>query len=117
MPLGLHEKGYVTWVTRIKAILCNNSFEQVRLFGCGQEDPFFKELKERFYSSFCHGWVNPTEPSTRFSIYRLFKHCFERQCYTDVVRINLYRTALVQFRMGASQIARINIGIQNCQKR
>ncbi len=37
MSLGLHEKGYVTWVTRIKTVLCNNGFEQVWLFGCGQE--------------------------------------------------------------------------------
>ena len=56
MSLGLHEKGYVTWVTRIKTVLCNNGFEQVWLFGCGQEGPFFKELRERLYSSFCHGW-------------------------------------------------------------
>ena len=63
-------------LTRIKAVLCNNSFEQVWLFGCGPEGPFFKELRERLYSSFCHGWVNHMESSTRFSIYRQLKHCF-----------------------------------------
>ena len=45
MSLGLHEKGYVTWVTRIKTVLCNNGFKQVWLFGCGQEGLFFKELR------------------------------------------------------------------------
>ena len=84
MSLGLHEKGYVAWVTRIKTFLCNNGFEQVWLFGCGQEGPFFKELMEGLYSSFCHGWVNHMVSSTRFSIYRQFKHCFEREYYVDV---------------------------------
>ena len=39
MSLVFHEKEYVTWVTGIKAVLCNNGFEQVWLFGCGQEGP------------------------------------------------------------------------------
>ena len=42
--------------------------------------------------------------STRFSIYRQFKHCFEREYYVDVIWINSYRNALAQFRMGVSQI-------------
>ena len=36
MPLGLHEKGQVTWVTRIKAVLYKIGFEQVWLLACGQ---------------------------------------------------------------------------------
>ena len=91
-------------LTRIKAVLCNNGFEQVWLFGCGQEGPFFKELRERLYSSFCHGWVNHMESSTRFSIYRQLKHCFERENYVDVIWINIYRNALAQIRVGVSQI-------------
>ena len=85
---------YVTWVTRIKAVLCNNGFAKVWLFGCGQEGPFFKELKERLYNSFCHGWLNHMESSTWFSIYRQFKYCFEREYYVDVIWINIYRNAL-----------------------
>ena len=42
--------------------------------------------------------------STRFSIYRQFKHCFEREYYVDVIWINSYRNALAQFKMGVSQI-------------
>ena len=56
------------------------------------------------YSSFCHGWVNHMESSTRFSIYRQFKHCFEREYYVAVIWINIYRNAPAQFRMGVSQI-------------
>ena len=44
------------------------------------------------------------ESSTLFSIYRQFKHCFEREYYVDVIWINIYRNALAQFRMGVSQI-------------
>ena len=44
------------------------------------------------------------ESSKRFSIYRHFKDCFEREHYVDVIWINIYRNALAQFRMGVSQI-------------
>ena len=46
MSLGLHEKGYVTWVTRIKALLCNNGFEQVWLVDFGQEGPFLRSSEK-----------------------------------------------------------------------
>ena len=94
MSLGLYEKGYVTWVSRVKAVLYNNGFEQVWLFGCGQEGPSLRNS-----GSFCHGWVNHMESSTRFSVNRQFKHCFEREYYVDVIWINIYRNALAQFRI------------------
>ena len=37
----------------IKSNLCYNEFEQVWLFGCGNDKIFFNELKER-YSFFCY---------------------------------------------------------------
>ena len=44
--LNLHEKRCVTWVTRIKAVLCNNGFEQVWLVDCGQEGPFLRSSEK-----------------------------------------------------------------------
>ena len=38
------------------------------------------------------------ESNTRFSIYRQFKHCFEREYYVDVIWININRNAFAQFR-------------------
>ena len=42
--------------------------------------------------------------SKRFSIYRQFKDCFEREHCVDVIWINIYRNAFAQFRTGVSQI-------------
>ena len=65
MLLKMHEGGAVTWVTHVKSILCDNGFEQVWLFGCGNEKYLFRELKERLYSSFGHGWRNHLESSDK----------------------------------------------------
>ena len=50
---NMHDRGYTTWVTRVKQILCAHGFEQVWLFGCGNENGFFSEFKDRLCSSFC----------------------------------------------------------------
>ena len=65
MLVLMHQKGYVNWVTHVKEILCTYGFEQVWLFGCGNEKEFFKELRERQHSSFYHGWRNHIESSER----------------------------------------------------
>ena len=104
MLSNLHERGTVTWVTRIQSILCENGFEQVWLFGCGQEKLFFRELKERLHSSFCFRWYDHVENSSRFSIYKQYKTCFGKEKYVDILWMNIYRNVLAQFRMGVSQI-------------
>ena len=55
MLLEMQNRGKTTWVSHIRSILCYNGSEQVWLFGCGNGKIFFNELKERLYSSFCHG--------------------------------------------------------------
>ena len=103
MLLKMHE-GAVTWVTHVKSILCDNGFEQVWLFSYGIEKYFFRELKERLYSSFCHGWRNHLESSDKLSLYSQHKNCFKRNTYIDILWLDVYRNALAQFRMGVSQI-------------
>ena len=63
----------------IRSVLCYNGFEQVWLFGCGNDKIFFNELKERLYSSFCHGCWNRLESSERLAVYKGYKNCFERE--------------------------------------
>ena len=43
----MHEAGAVALVTHAKSILCDTGFEQVWLFGCGDENCFLKEMKEK----------------------------------------------------------------------
>ena len=64
----------------------------------------FNELKERLYSSFCHGWWNHLELSERLSVYKGYKNCFEREKYVHFLWWDLYRNAFAQFRMSVSQI-------------
>ena len=54
MLFALHNRGKTTWVSHVKLVLCNNGFEQTWLFGCGNVQPFIKELEDRLRSSFCH---------------------------------------------------------------
>ena len=102
--LSMHNKGHKTWVTHINNILCGNGFEQVWLFGCGNEIEFMKELKERLVSSFYHNWRNHLDSSTRLYIYSKLKHSFAREEYLNVLYIGRYRDVVAQFRMGVSQI-------------
>ena len=48
----MQNRGKTAWVSHIKSVLCYNGFEQMWLFGCGNDKMFFNELKERLYSSF-----------------------------------------------------------------
>ena len=60
------------------------------LFGCGNDNIFFNELKERLYSSFCHGWWNHLESSERLAVYKGYKNCFEREKYVDFLWMDAY---------------------------
>ena len=60
----MHNRGIIIWASHVKSILCYYEFEQVWLFGCGNE-VFFSELNEILYRSFCHGWRNRVELSDR----------------------------------------------------
>lgn len=102
--LSMHDKGHITWATRIKNILCEHGFEQVWLFGCGNETELMKELKTRLASNFYHNWRNHLDSSAHLSIYSKFKHMFAREEYVHLLFTDRYRNILAQFRMGVSQI-------------
>ena len=104
MLLQLHNKGSTTWVTHVHSLLNENGFQQVWLFGAGNEKLFLNALQERLFSSFCHGWRNHLDSSERLSLYAQHKGIFEREKYVELVWTDVYRNALAQFRMGVSQI-------------
>ena len=101
---ALHSRGKTTLMSHVRLVLCNNGFEQVWLFGCGNVKPFIKELENRLRNSFCHRWCNHLDISDRLSLYNSYKHCFERERYVGGLWMEVYRNSLVQFRMGVSQI-------------
>ena len=47
----MHNSGVITWMSHVKSILCYYGFEQVWLFGCGNEKVFFNELKKKGYTA------------------------------------------------------------------
>ena len=100
---AIHNRGKTTWRSRVKSVLCNNGFEQVLLFGYGNDKPFIKELEDRLRRSFCHRWCN-LDKSERLSVYNSYKYCFERERYVDVIWIEVYRNSISHFRMEVSQI-------------
>jgi hypothetical protein len=104
MLVSMDENGYVTWATRIKMLLCENGFEMVWHFGCGNEKQFIRLLKDRLYGTFCHGWRNHIDTSDRFSEYRNYKTLIHRERYVDLIWLGIYRNSLAQMRMGVSQI-------------
>ena len=101
----MHRRGITTWVSHVKSILSYYGFDQVWLFGCRNANIFFNELKERLYSSFCHGWCNHLESSERLSFYKEYKNPFEREKYVNFIWMDVYRNAFTQFRMGVFQIS------------
>ena len=104
MLLMLHNRGKATWASHVRNILVNNGFEQVWLFGCGSEKLFVRELRERLFSSFIHGWFTHISTSENVGMYGTFKSVFVREKYTMCIKSESYRSALARFRMGVSEI-------------
>ena len=104
MLLNLHNNGSKNWVSQVELALCENGFEQVWLFGCGDEKRFCTEMKERLISSFCFNWQNHLDSSARLNVYSSIKRHFGKEKYITCLWRLLYRNALGQFRMGVSQI-------------
>jgi hypothetical protein len=104
MLLLLHNRGKTTWVSHVQNILLSNGFEQVWLFGCGNEKAFVCELKERLFSSFVHGWFEHIGTSVHVGMYGQLKSVFEREKYVVCLKSESYRSALARFRMGVSEI-------------
>ena len=111
--------GYETWVSRVGSLICIkqiNGFEQVWLFGCGDEYSFVKETIEILHISFCYIWLNHIESSNRFANYQQFKHFLEQGDYINLIWMSVHRNALAQFRMGVSLIKPTNADIRKNQK-
>ena len=101
--LTLHEKGHENWVTYVKSLLCKCDYGFVWLFGgVGDEKLFLRDFKERLRQNFTQDWFSHLSQSTRFEMYHCFKSVIGREEYLDLIKVNIYRTALARFRLGMS---------------
>ena len=101
--LTLHEKGNKNWVTFVKSLLCESGYEVVWIYGSvGNEKRFLREFKERLRANFSLRWLNHLSQSNRFERYNNIKGCIEKETYIDLIKANVYRTALARFRTGVS---------------
>ena len=104
MLVDMDSRGTMTWASRVKRFLCENGFQQVWLFGCGNEKQFCVELRERLYSTFCHEWRDHIDSSEKCVTYSSYKNIFGRERYLTVLNIEIFRRYFAQFRMGVSQL-------------
>jgi len=65
---------------------------------------FCDAFRERLCSSFYHGWWEHVETSNSMSVYRTFKSVFGQEPYLSILYVDVFRMAMVQFRMGVSQL-------------
>ena len=73
MLFPLHNRGKTTWVS----VLCNNGFEQMWFFGCGNVKPFIKELEDKLHSSFCHRRCNRLDTSEMVLLCNSYKNALK----------------------------------------
>ena len=101
--LTLHEKGHENWVTHVKSILCKCDYGFVWLFGgVGDENLFLRDFKERSRRDFTQNWFSHLSQSSRFEMYHCFKSAAGREEYLDLIKVDIYRTALARFRLWVS---------------
>ena len=102
-PLTLHKKGHENWVIYVKSLLCKCDYGFVWLFGgVGDEKLFLRDFKERLRQNFTQDCFSHLSQSTRFEMYHCFKSVIGREEYLDLIKVNVYRTALARFRLGMS---------------
>ena len=79
---------------------CDYGF--VWLFGgVGDEKLFLRDFKGRLRQNFTQDWFfSPFTEYTRFEMYHCFKSVIGREEYLDLIKVNIYRTALARFRLG-----------------
>ena len=65
------------------------------LFGnVGDKKHFLRDFKERLRQNLTQDWFSHLSQSTRFEMYHCFKRVIGREEYLDLIKVNIYRTAL-----------------------
>ena len=72
--------------------------------GVGNEREFLNVFKQRLIDMFQQNWTAKLRGSDRYKVYRTFKFYFVSENCWSCIRIRQFRDALVQFRLGGSEI-------------
>ena len=105
MLTNLDEQGKVNWASKTKEILYSAGFGLVwEEQGVGNEREFLNIFKKRLIDMFRQKWTAKLRGSDRYKVYRTFKFYFVSGNYWSCIRIRKFRDALVQFRLGVSEI-------------
>ena len=85
-------------VTYVKSLLCKCDYGCGYFSGgVGDEKLFLRDFKERLRQNFTQDWFSHLSQSTRFEMYHCFKSVIGREEYLDLIKVNIYRTALAPF--------------------
>ena len=78
---------------------CDYGF--VWLFGgVGDEKSFLGDFRERLRRNFTPDWFSHLSQSSYFEMYHCFKSVIGREEHLDLIKVDIYRTALARFRLG-----------------
>jgi len=105
--LRMHECGFYTW--------CRQAWELVHVYGLELETDQSKlkmKAKQSIQNEFKQDWLNEIQNNDTHSItrtYKLFKHSFGMESYTNKVSNKNYRQALTRLRT-SSHALRIETG-------
>ena len=99
----LHDKGHENWITQVKSSLWKSDYGSVWLFGwVGDEKLFLREFKERLRRNLTQYWFSHLSQISRLEMYYCFKTAIGTEEYLDLIKVNIYRTALARFRFWVS---------------
>ena len=105
MLTNLDEQGKVNWASKTKEILYSAGFGLVwEEQGIGNEREFLNIFKKRLIDMLRQKWTAKLRGSDRYKVYRTFKFYFVSENCWSCIRIRQFRDALVQFRLGGSEI-------------
>ena len=61
-----------------------------------------RDFEERLRRNFTQDWFSHLSRSSHFEMYHCFKSASGREQYLDLIKVNIYRTALERFTLGVS---------------
>ena len=90
-------------VAHIQSLLCRFDYGFVWLFGgVGDEKSFLGDFRERLRRNFTPDWFSHLSQSSCFEMYHCFKSVIGREEHLDLIKVDIYRTALARFRLWVS---------------
>lgn len=105
MLIVLSDNGKITWVSRLKDLLCENGLAEAwQQQSVGNVSTFLTTLRLRLIDRFQQEWSDAVQSKERFEFYAQFKRVFNPEPYVDCTLLRCFKIAYTQFRFGISPI-------------